>query len=44
MKGLISHLTIKTPSEVHFNLERKSIDSNFEFLYTEKELKYIENW
>ena len=37
-------LNYKTPSEVHFNLEKKSIDSNFEFLYTEKELKYIENW
>lgn len=37
-------LDYKTPSEVHFNLEKKTIDSNMNFLYTEKELKYVENW
>lgn len=37
-------LDYKTPSEVHFNLDKKSIDSDLKFLYTEKELKFMENW
>lgn len=37
-------LNYKTPSEVHFNLERKNIDSKNQFLYTKRELKYIKNW
>jgi putative transposase len=34
----------KTPSEVHFNLERKKIDSNNKFIYSKRELKYVESW
>lgn len=37
-------LNYKTPSEVHFNLEKKSIDSDGKFIYTKKELKYVNNW
>lgn len=36
-------LNYKTPSEAHFNLEKKSIDSNGKFVYSEKELKYVKN-
>jgi len=36
-------LDYKTPSEVHFNLKKKSIDSNNNFLYSKKELKYVES-
>lgn len=31
----------KTPSEVHFDLEKKTIDPNGQFVYTEKELKFM---
>jgi putative transposase len=34
----------KTPSEIHFELDKKIIDSNGQFVYTEKELKYVKNW
>lgn len=37
-------INYKTPSEVHFGLEKKLIDANCEFIYTEKELKYVKNW
>jgi putative transposase len=37
-------INYKTPSEVHFELNKKTIDSNGAFLYTEKELKYVEIW
>lgn len=35
-------INYKTPSECHFDLEKKSIDTNYEFIYTDKELKYME--
>ncbi len=31
----------KTPSEVHYDLQKKLIDSNGQFIYTERELKYV---
>jgi putative transposase len=34
-------LGYKTPSEVHFGLERKPFDFKSGFLYTEKELQYV---
>ena len=34
-------INYKTPSEVHFDLDKKSIDSDDRFIYTEKELKYV---
>lgn len=34
-------LNYKTPSEVHFNLNKKAIDSDGQFVYTENELKYV---
>ena len=34
-------INYKTPSEVHFDLDKKTIDPNGQFVYTEKELKYI---
>ena len=37
-------ISYKTPSEVHFNLEKKLIDSNCQFVYTEKELEYLRKW
>lgn len=37
-------LNYKTPSEVHFGFEKKIIDSDGRFIYTEEELKYVKNW
>lgn len=37
-------INYKTPSEVHFSLDKKLIDSNYRFIYTEKELKYFKEW
>jgi putative transposase len=37
-------LNYKTPSEVHFNLERKHFDLNGNPMYTERELKYLSTW
>jgi len=37
-------LNYKTPSEAHFNLDRKLIDENYNFIYSEKELKYVAHW
>jgi len=34
-------LDYKTPSEAHFDLEKKLFDSDGEFIYTQKELKYM---
>jgi putative transposase len=34
-------LKYKTPSEVHFDLEKKLFDSDGKIIYTEKELKYV---
>ena len=34
-------INYKTPSEVHFDLDKKIIDSNGQFVYTQRELKYI---
>jgi len=34
-------LNYQTPSEAHFDLEKKSIDSDGKFVYSEKELKYV---
>lgn len=34
-------INYKTPSEVHFDLEKKFIDANYKFIYTEKKLKYV---
>jgi len=34
-------INYKTPSEMHFGLDKKTIDSNGQFIYTEKELKYL---
>jgi len=34
----------KTPSEVHFNLEKKHFDLDANPIYTEKELKYMTNF
>lgn len=34
-------LNYKTPSEVHFELNKKIIDQSGQFIYTEKELKYV---
>lgn len=36
-------LNYKTPSEVHFDLEKKLIDSDGKFVYAENELKYVKN-
>jgi putative transposase len=35
-------LNYKTPSEAHFDLKKKNIDSNGKFIYAKKELKYVE--
>lgn len=35
-------INYKTPSEVHFDLDKKLIDSNGQFVYAEKELKYVQ--
>lgn len=37
-------INYKTPSEIHFELNKKIIDSNGQFIYTEKELKYVKIW
>ena len=37
-------LDYKTPSEVHFNLERKYFDLDCNPMYTERELKYLSLW
>jgi hypothetical protein len=34
-------LHYKTPSEVHFDLEKKFFDSDGKIIYTEGELKYV---
>lgn len=34
-------INYKTPAEVHFDLDKKTIDSNGQFVYSERELKYI---
>jgi putative transposase len=34
-------LQYKTPSEAHLDLEKKPIDVNYRFIYTEKELQHI---
>jgi putative transposase len=34
-------LNYKTPSEVHFDLEKKLFDSDGKIIYTERELKYV---
>lgn len=36
-------LDYKTPSEVHFNLEKKAFDLNARPIYTDEELKYVLN-
>jgi putative transposase len=37
-------LNYKTPSEVHFNLEKKRFDFDGIAMYTERELNYVANW
>jgi putative transposase len=37
-------LDYKTPSEVHFDLERKDFDLAANPIYTERELKYVSHW
>ena len=37
-------LDYMTPSEVHFNLERKHFDFECEPVYTEEELKHVLSW
>lgn len=34
----------KTPSEVHFNLNKKIFDFDSRPIYTERELNYVTNW